>query len=66
MTEKFGTLYYIAPEVIKGKYNNKCDVWSIGIIMFSILSGEVPFFSDDDREVIAAIQKGTFAFKCKV
>lgn len=39
ITQMVGTPYYIAPEVIKKSYDEKCDLWSAGVIMFILLSG---------------------------
>jgi calcium-dependent protein kinase len=46
MHDRMGTPLYVAPEILKGNYDNRCDIWSIGIILYNLFSGEFPF--DDD------------------
>lgn len=65
MEQTLGTAYYIAPEVLSGKYNEKCDIWSIGVIVYILLSGEPPFPGESDAEIIAKVRKGKYSFTSK-
>lgn len=60
-----GTAYYIAPEVLAGEYNEKCDVWSIGVILYILLSGRPPFNAENDEKIMAKVRKGKFNFNGK-
>ena len=62
MSEKVGTAYYISPEVLNGKYDEKCDIWSAGVILYIIICGYPCFNGEDDDEIFAAIQKGKIGF----
>ena len=62
MTSFVGTPHYISPEVLKGKYNQKCDIWSAGIILYVLLSGSFPFDGDTDKDIYKAILKKKYEF----
>ena len=62
MSERVGTAYYISPEVLKGKYDEKCDIWSAGVILYIIICGYPCFNGDTDDEIFKAILKGKIQF----
>jgi len=59
-----GTPYYIAPEVIKGKYTIHCDLWSLGVITFIMLFGYPPFYANPNQFGAMTNEK-IFSLICK-
>jgi calcium-dependent protein kinase len=62
MKTKIGTPYYMAPEVIEGSYNESCDMWSLGVITYTIICGYHPFDASNDNELYKKIKTGIYEF----
>ena len=62
MSDYVGTAYYISPEVLEGKYDSKCDIWSAGVILYLLLSGTLPFDGENDEEVFEKIKMKKYDF----
>lgn len=62
INQLIGTPDYMAPEVISKKYNEKCDEWSAGVIMFILLSGAPPFHGENSEEIFKKIKSGKVSF----
>lgn len=51
-TESVGTFHYMAPEIGRGCYGREIDVYALGIILFEMLTGRVPFEGESSQEII--------------
>eukprot|EP00915_Cephaloidophora_sp_WS-2016_P000393 GHVH01000498.1.p1 GENE.GHVH01000498.1~~GHVH01000498.1.p1 ORF type:complete len:668 (-),score=85.83 GHVH01000498.1:1333-3285(-) len=60
LDERIGTSYFIAPEVLNKRYNEKCDMWSCGVLLYTLLCGYPPFMGSSEDEIIRIVNEGTY------
>ena len=60
---RVGTPYYMAPEMISGNFVKASDVWSIGVIMFIMVTGKQPFYGKTKDEVLIKVKNGKYDYK---
>lgn len=60
---KVGSPYYIAPEVLKRNYNEKCDIWSCGVILYVLLVGYPPFSGSSTDDLLKKVSKGVYSLE---
>ncbi|RDX81142.1 Phosphoenolpyruvate carboxylase kinase 1, partial [Mucuna pruriens] len=62
-----GTPYYVAPEVLTGReYDEKVDVWSSGVILYTMLAGIPPFYGDSAAEIFEAVLRANLRFPPRI
>jgi len=57
-----GTPYYMAPEMLHRRGDHRSDIYSLGVILFECLSGEVPFTGESEWQVLKAHEEGNLVF----
>ena len=62
MDSQIGTIYFMSPEIIKGSYNEKCDIWSLGIMLYYLLCGYPPFVCANESKLIESIVESKLTF----
>lgn len=65
MSTAAGTVTYQAPEVMAGSYGPACDLWSCGVIMYTLLVGFSPFHANSDAAVVKKVKAAEFSFDHK-
>ncbi|CAB9509994.1 MAP kinase-activated protein kinase 2 (Fragment) [Seminavis robusta] len=60
MKEGVGTIYTMAPQVLQGIYTSQCDLWSVGVIAFMLMSSEKPFADRKRRKMIDKIMRADY------
>ena len=62
LNERAGTPYYVAPEVIERKYGKQADIWSLGVILYQLVSGLIPFDADSPDALFKKIKNCEWSF----
>ena len=67
ITEQCGTPAYLAPEIIQdmGYRNFSADIWSLGVLLFSLVTGNMPFKANSLDSLQKKIMKGEFEYPLK-
>ena len=60
---RVGTPYYMAPEMIFGNFVKASDIWSIGVIMYIMVTGKQPFWGKNKDEVLNKVKNGRYDMK---
>ncbi|CAB9524981.1 MAP kinase-activated protein kinase 2 (Fragment) [Seminavis robusta] len=63
LMEGVGTIYTMAPEVLKGNYTEAADLWSVGVLAYMLLSSQMPFFGKKRRHIVELIMNCRYNFK---
>ena len=57
-----GAANFMAPEVFEGSHSYEADVWSIGVILYTLLIGKPPFHSEKSQAITSRVKAGQYSF----
>jgi calcium-dependent protein kinase len=63
ISERYGTPYYTAPEILQNRFSEKCDVWSCGVILYLMLCGTPPFNGETDDDIYNQIIEARYSME---
>lgn len=67
MTTKCGTPHFLAPEIFfEDYYDEKCDLWSCGVIMYLFLCGDPPFDGEEIENIVERAKRGKPSFEAEI
>lgn len=70
LTDRVGTIYTMAPQVLQGVYSSQADLWAVGVIAYMLLSTSKPFWSKRRRVVsfdnVCAVQNCAIVMRCVI
>lgn len=66
VTDRVGSVYYVAPEVLAGSYDARADIWSLGVILYMMLSGLPPFNGSQPELILREITVGQVSFGASI
>jgi calcium-dependent protein kinase len=65
LNDRVGSFYFVAPEVLRGGHDARCDLWSLGVIVYILLAGAPPFPGRTDRDILARVARAPLRFPAR-
>jgi tRNA A-37 threonylcarbamoyl transferase component Bud32 len=63
LLSKVGTPYYMSPETLRGRYDHRSDLWSVGVLMYFLLAGYKPFTGGDEEELCLKVKQANYSMQ---
>ena len=61
-----GTSYYIAPEILDLNYDERCDIWSVGVLLYILATAAPSFDGQNDKEIMENAKKMEFSLTSNI